>query len=560
MIHVTADKGKFIAKCPFHMNGQIRNIPGARWSAPRKAYMIPFSRKAAEVMSAMTSSVVFDQSAVELMITAIRPKIQKSTFPPWYRFKTDPMKHQRGALDFLWEKEAAALFMAMRTGKTKTVIDWACAMKMDDRVDHVVVFSPLSVRGGWEAQIAEHSPLEATVGRFDLSSKSGQNAHRNFIKSDIPFKFMLVGVESMGSGSAFNQVFDFVYGNGRVLCVVDESHLIKTHNATRSEKITTIGGMCTHRVILTGTPIAATPLDLYSQFNYLDPDIIGFGDYYSFKNEYAVMGGYEMKKVVGYENLDKLMSDIAPYVFQVNAEEVTELPPKTYQIREVELPAAIRSIYNRMKRSDVIEHGDKLLVINGPLDKLIRQSMLVNGVMCTGESGVYEHTWINSVKIEEMCNVIEENPVPTVVWTTGRMELAAVVTRLKKDGRSVVELHGGVKEDDRIEAIRQFQVGEVDYMVSNVAVGGTGTKLNRARMMIYMSNSFKYIDRKQSEERATDFLDIGAGVLIVDIVAVNTVDDEVIQPALKNKMDVAQFVNSEIGKLNNSSTTSGSMV
>jgi SNF2 family DNA or RNA helicase len=112
-----------------------------------------------------------------------------------------------------------------------------------------------------------------------------------------------------------------------------------------------------------------------------------------------------------------------------------------------------------------------------------------------------------------------------------------------------VEMHGGISEDDRIANVAAFQNGEVDYFVSNTATGGTGIKLSRARMMVYMSNSFKYVDRIQSEERATDFINIGESVLIVDIVARGTVDDEVIQPALQAKEDIAVFVNRSIGKL-----------
>jgi SNF2 family DNA or RNA helicase len=110
-------------------------------------------------------------------------------------------------------------------------------------------------------------------------------------------------------------------------------------------------------------------------------------------------------------------------------------------------------------------------------------------------------------------------------------------------------LHGGVKENDRITAVSDFQSGKVGYLVANTAVGGTGIKLARARMLVYMSNSFKYVDRKQSEERATDFLRPGDSVCVVDIISSGTVDEDIIQPALKAKLDVAMYVNSHIKEL-----------
>lgn len=550
MIKVTAEKGKFIVRCPFHLNGAIRELPGKRWSSSKKAFVVPFSRKAAELLSHVPENIEFDAPAVELMATASRPKKQKAEFPVWYSFKTKPMPHQIRALNFAWGKEAIAFFMAMRTGKTKTNIDLACAMRMEGMIDAMVVFCPLSVRKtAWEAQIHEHAPIDVLVGRFDFTKTSGKNEFKKFLTQQHDFKVLIVGVESMSAGSAYDYAYDFVAAHENVFCVVDESHLIKTHNSARTDRITQIGSVCAYRSILTGTPTTSSPLDLFAQFRFLDPDIVGYSDFYSFKARYAVMGGYENKQIVGYQNLDELMRDISPHTFQVNAEEVADLPPKIYSVREVELTETARRLYNQIKKHKLVEHGGRELIMATALEKLTRLSMLVNGVMAIGESGKYEYDWVGSSKITELMNLVEENPAPTVIWANGKLEIKHIIEALHHAGHKCAELHGGVHESDRPRMIDMFQNGEVNYMVASPAVGGTGTKLSRARMLVYMSNSFKFVDRKQSEERATDFMNPGESVLIVDIVAVNTVDDLIIQPALQAKQDVAKFVNSEIGKL-----------
>jgi hypothetical protein len=550
MINITAEKGKFMVTCPYHEAAAVRGVPGSRWSSHRKQWVIPFSRKAAERLSSLGDAVVFERPAMELMAQAVRnSRPPKDNFPAWYKFKTKPMAHQKRALDFLWEKKDAALFMAMRTGKTKTTIDWFTALKMDGKIDHVLVFCPLSVRGSWEAQIEEHCPIPVEVGRYDLSKAAGRTAQGAFSLDESPFKAMIVGIESMATGGASEWVRQYIAENKRILCVVDESHLIKTHNANRTEKITILGKLCDYRIILTGTPIAASPLDLYSQFRFLDPDIIGYSDFYSFKARYAIMGGYENKQVIGYDNLEELMREVAPHTFQVNAEEVADLPPKVYMTRTVQLSQTSMKLYNDIKKHKIIEHKGSQLVLSNALDRLTRLSLLVNGVMTTGESGDFEYGWVSNAKINELMDLIQENPVPTVIWTTGRMELRKIVQTLNEAGYDTREIHGGVKENDRITAVDDFQSGKVRYLVANTAVGGTGIKLARARMLVYMSNSFKYVDRKQSEERATDFLNPGESVCVVDIVADGTVDTQVIQPALQAKLDVAMYVNSHIKEL-----------
>lgn len=550
-IEVTADKGRFLIKCPYMLNHLINGISGKRWWPSRKVFVVPFSRKAAEAIAKISGPITISDDANALLAQAARQDTAPVAFPVQYPFKTSPMDHQRKALDFLWNKKVAALFMAMRTGKTKTTIDWACALQMDEKIDSVLVFCPISVRSNWQTQMAEHAPIDALIGRFDLATKSGQRQQIEFSAASHQFKMMVVGIESMSAGGASELVRQYIEQNNgkRMLCVVDESHYIKTPSKTRTEVITMLGSLCEYRVILTGTPIAASPLDLYAQFGFLDPFIVGYSDYYSFKNRYTMMGGFNNKQIIGYANVDELMSDIQPYVYQVNAEEVADLPPKIYQVREIELPAKARKLYNSIARNTNTEFNGELLVCKTILEKITRMISLVNGVMTTGEEGEYRYHEVHTAKINELIDLIEGSRMPTVVWTTRRLELAMIVKALNDAGYKTAEIHGDVCEDDRIKAVADFQEGRIDYLVANTSVGGTGIKLSRARMLVYMSNSFKYVDRKQSEERATDFINVGESVLVVDIIAKDTVDDTIVMAALQKKADIAQYVNENIERL-----------
>ena len=549
VISVSAIKGKFEVSCPFNMVGHIRDLPGKRWSAKKKSYVIPFSRKAAEMMSHISAPIVFDSPAIELMATAARPTPKQEPFPHWYRFKTTPMPHQQKALNFLWGKDVGGLWMEMRTGKSKVALDYACALKMAGLIDHILVFCPLSVRGSWEGQAIEHAPIDITVARFDLTIAAGKKSQVKFSQDAAEMKMMIVGIESMSAGSALDYVYDYIKGNGRVFCVCDEGHYIKNPKATRTEKITQLGAACSHRLILTGTPIASNFLDLYSQMKFLDEDIIGSGDFYSYKARVAVMGGYEQKQIISWQNVDEVMADIQPHVFQVVAAEVADLPPKIYQVREVTLPPNVESLYKTIKKRSIISFKGRDLVLSTPLDRLLRLFQLANGVMATGEGGEYQYEWVNDSKVNELMALIESAPtLPMVIWTTGRIELAQVVSRLEASGLKCVEMHGGINENDRIANVAAFQSGEVNYFVSNTAVGGTGIKLSRARCLVYMSSSFKYVDRIQSEARATDFLNIGESTLIVDIIAKGTVDELVLE-ALQAKSDVATYVKDKIKSL-----------
>ena len=114
--------------------------------------------------------------------------------------------------------------------------------------------------------------------------------------------------------------------------------MIKNHAAQRSKVCVRLGLSAQYKLIMTGTPVANGPMDVFMQFEFLDPNILGVGDFYSFRNRYAIMGGYDDKQVIGYQNMPELIELMSPFVFQVRKSDVlTELPPKVYQVREVEM-------------------------------------------------------------------------------------------------------------------------------------------------------------------------------------------------------------------------------
>jgi hypothetical protein len=73
-----------------------------------------------------------------------------------------------------------------------------------------------------------------------------------------------------------------------------------------------------YRRILTGSPVTKSPLDLFSQCEFLDPWLLGHQSYYTFKARYAVtkkieVNGRRIEIVVGYRNLGELSDKIKSF-------------------------------------------------------------------------------------------------------------------------------------------------------------------------------------------------------------------------------------------------------
>src|SRR5690606_19504528 len=118
----------------------------------------------------------------------------------------------------------------------------------------------------------------------------------------------------------------FLRVNGPCAMIIDESTTIKNHKAKRTKAILKLRPLAAYRRILSGSPLANGPLDLFSQCFFLDPKLLGFKSWYEFRNRYCLLktqhlGPRSFQVVTGYRNLDELADKLASFSFRVRTEE-----------------------------------------------------------------------------------------------------------------------------------------------------------------------------------------------------------------------------------------------
>lgn len=567
------DKGRFAIVCPFHLNSLPKSMPNRRWEAKAKHWSAPAIRANVEYLAQKfgPSVAVFTEQARQMVDQSIMKyksgeAAARSTdprFPAWYPFKTKPRAAQLACLNKVYGNKAIALFMDMRTGKTKTVIDLASAMRMENKADRVLIICPLSIRKNWIREIEIHAPFGVDAHLLDTSKPKQFDA---WMGNQHDFKWMIVGVESLAAGSAIRYCERFLISGIKTMAIVDEASKIKTHNATRSVNVVKLGRLAETRVIMTGTPIANGPMDLFMQFEFLDPDIIGMGDFYSFRNQYAVMGGYVNDKgkptqIIGYQNLEELTEVIEPFVYQVRKQDVfPDAPPKIYVRREVVMNPAQAALYTQMRREKKVTSGSKELIVQNALEKMLRLQEITSGIVTFmnspeeiergGPKFKRETIEGKNPKMEELFACLDEYDGPTIIWCAYVPEILAVTQALRDryGDDQVVELHGAIPEEQRdINVNVLFQGRKAKYLVANAATGAMGLTMSTAEIEIYMSNTFNYIDREQSEERAFG-PDKKNGTVVIDIIASGTVDEHIVE-ALAQKKDVSEYVRGSIDDL-----------
>ena len=550
---------RFTIHTPPWMVDRVRKIPNRRWDSKKKVWTAPVLRANSDFLLGNFDIGAFTSEAIKVARETIeRVSRQTEPFPALYPFKTEPRKYQRTGLDRAWGKEAFAFYMDMGTGKTKTSLDLMSAYYLDGKVERVLVVTKFSTRRNWEAEIGIHCPVQSDIHVLDTGKPKAFEEWNAVV--DKGLKFLIVGTESLAAGNAIKYATKFVNSALAVAMIVDEAHMIKTHSAVRSKNCVSLGKSARYKIVMTGTPVANGPMDVFMQFEFLDPNIIGIGDFYSFRNRYAIMGGYEDRQVVGYQNMEELIELVSPFVYQVRKSEVlTELPPKIYEIRQVVLNDEQKRLYKEISKRDSAVSGDRGITIKTVLEKMLRLQEIAGGVITYERNpdvhnrSKFDHDRIpgKNPKVEELLAITEENVCSTIVWCRFIEEIHMVTEALvaKYGPSSVVQVYGAIDENTRWENVSEkFQSGRARFMVGNAATGGVGLNMTAAELVVYYSNSFSFTDREQSEDRAHR---IGQkkSVTYMDLVAEGTVD-ETVATALRSKKDVSEFVRGSIESRN----------
>ncbi|QOI69772.1 superfamily II DNA or RNA helicase [Acinetobacter phage DMU1] len=572
-VTINPDEGKIFIYCNRAYNDVVRSLPNRRWLKSKECWQAPLIRANAQViLDKFTRFSTFECSERALdklrevaSLNFVPQNLEK--FPAWYKFKTNPFPHQLNALDFAWSRPQSAFFMEMGTGKSKTLIDLASARCMDDQINALIVFCPYGIRGTWEHEFSVHCPIEYTTYVVDTDVYKFEKKFDEYINLDHKFKIVIIGMESISGkekdGKAYNAALKFAKTH-RCMVVVDESQYIKNYASNRASNATRIRLECVSPVIMTGTPITQGYTDLFGQFEFLSPDIIGVGDFYSFRSRYCVMGGFQNKSIIDYTNTDELMDLLTPWIFQVKKEDVLkDLPPKTYTSRTVELTKEQKKLYDEIKQNgfanlkDLIkDHPEDIdLICENVLTVYSSLQQIIGGFVTywdeTGETRVRKLTRIIPVdknpKIRDMMEVVEGiGNASMIIWARYREEIKMIseALRAKYGDDSVVEFHGGVTAEDREVAKAKFLNKEARFFVSNAETGGTGLTLNVATYTFYYSNDFKLVNRLQSEDRNHRIGQKNA-VTYIDQPTKGTIDIKILR-AIRQKKDLANYVKERI--------------
>jgi len=265
------------------------------------------------------------------------------------RCRLQPFQHQREDVAWLIERPFAFIASEMRTGKSKIVIDAAQFLYEARVIDCVIVVAPAPVRDVWYdptlGEVAKHAwedmPNKVVEYHARLRTWSNIACPSNSAPSKERLTWYVTNYEFLRSKARLTQLF--AVAGPKTLLVLDESSFVKNHAAQQTKACLQLRRACGRVVLLNGTPIFHSPMDLFSQGNILHPSILDCKFVTLYRARYAVQkpvlghggkplanprGGGPILQTVGWTNLDDLQRRFAPYTVRRLQAECLDLPPK----------------------------------------------------------------------------------------------------------------------------------------------------------------------------------------------------------------------------------------
>lgn len=416
----------------------------------------------------------------------------------------------------------------MGLGKTLQIISFLQLQKEKGIKGTSLIVLPTSLIYNWVKELQKFAPSlqylvhyggsrakdSATFDQYDLILSS----YGNVVK-DVPW--------------LSNYTFHYI--------ILDESQLIKNVTSERYRNICKLKSR--NRIVMSGTPVENNTSELYAQFNFLNPGMLG--SYEFFKEQYA--GPIDRK---GDESrVKELRRLVYPFMLRRTKESVAkDLPDKTETILYCEMEPAQRRVYdafrNQYRESIMQLIEEEGLEKSGMhiLQGLIKLRQICNSPALLKEQESYGE---QSVKLEEIMRHLEEiTPNHKVLVFSFFLDMLELIKkRLEQLHIPYVYLDGQTKE--RQELVDEFQQNpDQRVFLMSLKAGGVGLNLTAAEYVFLVDPWWNPAVEKQAIDR-THRIGQTNKVFAYKMICKDTIEEKILQLQEKKKNLADDLISTE---------------
>ncbi len=377
----------------------------------------------------------------------------------------------------------------MGLGKTLQTLSHILLEKESGRLTRpALIVAPTSLMSNWQDEAARFTP---SLKVLLLQGKDRARYFDRIGQSDIV----------LTTYALLPRDEDILMRHDFHLLILDESQYIKNIRSKATQIASSLKAR--HKLCLTGTPLENHLGELWSQFHFLLPGLLGNEKTFNSEFRHAIeRNGDEARQ-------ELLNRRIRPFLLRRTKDKVArELPLKTEIVRYVELTENQRQIYETVRELMDKKVQDEIARLGiAHCQIIILEALLKLRQVCCDprllRGSAYKKSTHASAKLAELMEMLQELLLEKrhiLVFSQFTSMLSLIEAELNTRNIPYALLTGDTT--DRASAIRSFQEGHVSVFLISLKAGGVGLNLTAADTVIHYDPWWNPAVENQATDRA----------------------------------------------------------
>ena len=417
------------------------------------------------------------------------------TREPLLTSKLEAYAYQAEAVRAVRDLEYAAIYHEQGLGKTKIAIDLMIYWLQNKLLDTVLLVVKKGLISNWEDELAYHTFLSPRI----LSN----NRNSNYFVFNSPARLILTHYEAVRSEHDRMSLFLKTRNVGAIL---DESTKIKNPESMLTKTFLDLAPGFVRRVIMTGTPVANRPYDIWSQIAFLDNGASLGQDFGSFKQSVDLSN--ELSKDQDKQNafqtdLETIYKSIEAFSVRETKESgVIQLPKKEIRQIVTDWEPHQENLYREIRdslRATVIMDGVPVYDDSESiLKRLLRLVQVASNPRLIDKGYSAEPGKLASLRDIVYSN--HRKGEKSIIWTSFTDNVDWLFNELRE--YHPCKVHGKMHINARTNSIRRFKsLPEYELLIATPGVAKEGLTLTVANHIIFYDRGFSLDDYLQAQDR-----------------------------------------------------------
>lgn len=408
--------------------------------------------------------------------------------------KLEAFPYQHEAFLSLKDKDYAAIFHEQGLGKTKIAIDLLLYWLDHRNIDTVLIVTKKTLVANWVGEFATHTNIRPKT----MDSNKGSN----FFVLNSATRVIVTNFETISGEKERMKLF---LNSRDVAIVIDESTKIKNPESKLTQAFFELAPYFKIKVIMTGTPVANRPYDIWAQVFFLDLGESLGTDFESFKHECDLSNDLERNK----ERRDTFETKVSGIYDKIRHFSVREtknsgiitLPEKVYHDVKIGFERIQQEMYEQVRVEMEIEvrKGDDTYLDESAetIKRLLRLVQITSNPKLLDDG--YTEISAKEMLLDQLIGRIIAREEKVIVWSnfTGNIDLFCK----KYKHLGAVKITGKMNVEDRNRSVKAFKEGDAKVLFATPQSAKEGLTLTVANNAIFYDRGFNLDDYLQAQDR-----------------------------------------------------------